>query len=59
MGLSLLAIFVAMIPTGLATKGFVLVMVLLTYALVGWFLILHPEERALIGNRFKTINSDS
>lgn len=59
MGLALLTLFIATIPTGLAMKGFVLLLLLLTYALVGWFLILHPEERALIGNRFKTINSDS
>jgi O-antigen/teichoic acid export membrane protein len=54
-GLSLLALWIAMMPAGLAMKGFVLLLFLLTYALVGWFLILHPEERAFIEHRLKTI----
>ena len=59
-GPALLALFVATIPTSLGMKGLFLLLTLFTYALAAWLLILAPEERALIGDRFKRIQmSDS
>jgi O-antigen/teichoic acid export membrane protein len=55
MGAALLALALATMPVGLGMKGLFLLVTLITFTLASWFLILTPEERALIGNRFKTI----
>lgn len=51
-GLTILAL--SMLPMGVTLKGGFLLLNLLAFALAAWFLILAPEERMLIINRFKT-----
>ena len=53
MGLALLTMVLATLPTGLPMKVFFLLLMFLTYALSTWFLILAREERVLIANRFR------
>ena len=55
MGAALLTLAFAARPLRFGMKGLFLLMILLAFALVSWVLILTPEERVLIGNRFKTI----
>lgn len=55
MGMALLTLVIATIPTGLAMKGLFLLLVFFAYLLSTWFLILTPGERLLIGNKFKII----
>jgi O-antigen/teichoic acid export membrane protein len=55
MGFVLLTFVLATVLTGLAVKVLFLLLMLLTYVPTIWFLILAQEERALIVNRFKTI----
>jgi O-antigen/teichoic acid export membrane protein len=51
-GLTILAL--SMLPMGVTLKGGFLLLNLLAFALAAWFLILAPEERMLMINRFKT-----
>ena len=53
-GLALLTLVLATVPTDLFMKGLFLLLMFLAYGLISWFLVLTAEERALIGNRFKT-----
>ncbi len=55
MGVTLLTLALAALPLSFGMKGLFLLMTLTTFALASWFLILTPEERTLIGNRFKGI----
>ncbi len=55
MGVTLLTLALAALPLSFGMKGLFLLMTLTAFALASWFLILTPEERMLIGNRFKGI----
>ncbi len=55
MGVTLLTLALAALPLSFGMKGLFLLMTLTAFALASWFLILTPEERTLIGNRFKGI----
>lgn len=46
----------ASLPMSLAIKGLFLLLTLAAFVSVSWFLILAPDERVMIGNRFKPLN---
>ena len=51
-GLALLALILATVPSGLAMKGLFLLLMFFTYALSTWFLILSLDERILILSQY-------
>jgi len=53
-GVALLALSLAIFPNSFFMKGSFLLLTLSVFALASWFLILAPEERCLVLNRFKT-----
>ncbi len=57
MGFALLTLVFATLPVSLAMKGLFVLVTLLAFALAAWFVILVPEERALVENRLKIIHS--
>ena len=54
-GAALLILAFASLQASLVIKGLFLLLTLSSFVLVAWFLILGPDERVRIGNRFKTI----
>ncbi len=57
MGFALLTLVFATLPVRLAMKGLFVLVTLPALALAAWFVILVPEERALVENRLKIIHS--
>ncbi len=55
MGVALFTLALALLPVGLAMKGLFLLVTLFTFALAVWFVLLAPEERAVVQNRLRII----
>lgn len=53
-GAALLVLALGAVPAGLAAKAVFILLTLVGFGLSAWFLILAPEERALLQGRFRT-----